>query len=259
MNATIDARLNNLWERLHDSIADGSSPLKIVDVEKYITNSLSIGPFFYFIFSYPKRSIEFIHENIEQILGLDSKTSTLRDIMERVHPDDIDHLLSAEELVFAYLINDPCSDWICRNRLCYSYRALDANQQYRIFYHQSIALAVDQVGRLSKGIYIVTDISHLVSEVSYNVSLIGINGNQILSHLQVKDRTIGKMTEKPKFSERELEIIKLLAKGLNSTQIAKLLFISEETVRTHRKNVLAKADCKKTAELITFCIKLGFI
>ena len=57
-----------------------------------------------------------------------------------------------------------------------------------------------------------------------------------------------------KLSEREIEILKLLADGLTSSQIAEKLFISEFTVKTHRKNILKKADVHNTSQLIQFAL-----
>ncbi|WP_409035662.1 response regulator transcription factor [Pedobacter africanus] len=40
--------------------------------------------------------------------------------------------------------------------------------------------------------------------------------------------------------------IKNIAEGLSSGEIADKLFIAESTVKQHRKNILAKAECKNT-------------
>jgi DNA-binding NarL/FixJ family response regulator len=57
-----------------------------------------------------------------------------------------------------------------------------------------------------------------------------------------------------KLSEREIEIIKLLALGLTSFQIAEKLFIAAHTVKTHRKNILRKIDAHTTNELVQFAL-----
>ena len=57
---------------------------------------------------------------------------------------------------------------------------------------------------------------------------------------------------KHKISEREMEVVRLIAAGLNSEEIAKKLFLSEHTVKTHRKNILEKLSLSNTAELINF-------
>lgn len=51
-------------------------------------------------------------------------------------------------------------------------------------------------------------------------------------------------------SEREKEIIGCLARGLNTKGISNALFISEHTVKTHRRNIMHKLHVKTSAELI---------
>ncbi|WP_375577953.1 response regulator transcription factor [Marivirga tractuosa] len=52
------------------------------------------------------------------------------------------------------------------------------------------------------------------------------------------------------FTSREIEIIKLLAAGKSSSEIADILFISPQTVSKHRSNILKKSGCKSSTELL---------
>jgi len=63
-----------------------------------------------------------------------------------------------------------------------------------------------------------------------------------------------KTTQSQHFSERELEILRLLAKGKNSYEIAEELFITLNTVKTHRRNMLRKLKASNTSQLL----KIGF-
>lgn len=56
-------------------------------------------------------------------------------------------------------------------------------------------------------------------------------------------------------SNREIEILKLISEGNSSSKIADQLFISTNTVDTHRKNIMAKCGVRKITELITFANK----
>ena len=60
-------------------------------------------------------------------------------------------------------------------------------------------------------------------------------------------------------SERELEILKLFVNGASSKQIAAQLSISKNTVDTHRRRILDKADCNNLAELTHYAIRNGYI
>jgi len=56
-------------------------------------------------------------------------------------------------------------------------------------------------------------------------------------------------------SEREVEIIKLIALGLSNKQIADKLCLSLHTVNTHRKNILQKLRVNNTAGVVMFAVK----
>jgi len=60
-------------------------------------------------------------------------------------------------------------------------------------------------------------------------------------------------------TQRELEILQLIALGLTSQDIATKLFISKNTVETHRKNMLAKLNVNNTAALLKIAYKKGLV
>jgi len=62
-------------------------------------------------------------------------------------------------------------------------------------------------------------------------------------------------TELPILTPREKEILELIAEGYTNPQIAEKIFLSQFTVDSHRKNLLAKFNVKNTAMLITFAVK----
>jgi DNA-binding NarL/FixJ family response regulator len=59
-------------------------------------------------------------------------------------------------------------------------------------------------------------------------------------------------------TERETEIIRLIAKSFTNKEIANQLCISELTVNTHRKNAMRKLSLKNTAALVKFVIDNNF-
>ncbi len=71
--------------------------------------------------------------------------------------------------------------------------------------------------------------------------------------------TLEKNNQLPVLTKREKEILKLVAEGLTNTQISHQLFISVDTVDTHRKNLYTKLDVKNTALLIRYAIDNGMI
>ena len=62
-----------------------------------------------------------------------------------------------------------------------------------------------------------------------------------------------------KLSEREFEILCLIASGKTVKDVADKLFLSIPTVYTYRSRILEKMDMKNDNELIQYCIKEGLI
>ena len=65
--------------------------------------------------------------------------------------------------------------------------------------------------------------------------------------------------ESVRLTEREREVLKLIAQEYNTPEIAQMLFISPSTVETHRKNLLSKLNAKNLAGLVKFAIQSGLI
>lgn len=60
-------------------------------------------------------------------------------------------------------------------------------------------------------------------------------------------------------TQREREILKLLAEGYTNRQIAEMLFISVKTVEKHRSNLMTKLDLHTVAHLTTLAIEKGLV
>jgi DNA-binding NarL/FixJ family response regulator len=60
-------------------------------------------------------------------------------------------------------------------------------------------------------------------------------------------------------SEREREVLQLVAEGHSSKSVAELLSISPATVETHRAHILQKLDVHSTAELVLFAVRRRII
>jgi len=58
---------------------------------------------------------------------------------------------------------------------------------------------------------------------------------------------------------REKEVLKLLAEGKGSKEIAEFLLISIRTVERHRANIMQKLDVKKTADIVRHAIQRGYV
>ncbi len=127
--------------------------------------------------------------------------------------------------------------------------------------HQSIKQVKGALRKGAQG-YILKDASK--AELKQAIELVNKRENYFHPKIsnQVFDYFRGKnslVSELDTLSEREIEIIKYIAEGCNSKAIAESLFISEHTVKTHRRNIMHKLHVKTSAELIKLAIDKDII
>jgi DNA-binding NarL/FixJ family response regulator len=60
-------------------------------------------------------------------------------------------------------------------------------------------------------------------------------------------------------TERELEVFRLLGQGLNNQEIARELWISESTVKTHVTRLFAKLNLRDRAQAVILAYESGFV
>jgi DNA-binding NarL/FixJ family response regulator len=59
----------------------------------------------------------------------------------------------------------------------------------------------------------------------------------------------------PRLTEREMQVLKLVARGMNNRDIAKELFISENTVKNHVRNILEKLQIHSRMEAVMVAVR----
>jgi DNA-binding NarL/FixJ family response regulator len=78
----------------------------------------------------------------------------------------------------------------------------------------------------------------------------------------LNSKLIARDIEKEKInslSDREMDVLKLVAVGNLNKEVAKILDISERTVKNHLSTIYRKIDCTDRTEAAVFCIKNGLI
>jgi DNA-binding NarL/FixJ family response regulator len=63
----------------------------------------------------------------------------------------------------------------------------------------------------------------------------------------------------PHLTERELEVLHLVAQGLGNREIGMRLFVSEETVKSHVKTLLEKLHARSRAHAVALALRGGLI
>ncbi|MDP9075184.1 MAG: response regulator transcription factor [Actinomycetota bacterium] len=91
-----------------------------------------------------------------------------------------------------------------------------------------------------------------------------VHAGQSLLDPAVQDRLIRRARGAPTASgpdaltEREGQVLRLIAEGLDNREIAQRLFITEATVKTHINNVFSKIGARDRAQAVTYAYRTGF-
>jgi len=78
---------------------------------------------------------------------------------------------------------------------------------------------------------------------------------KLLDEFKQMSRSDRQQVPSPRLTDRELEVLKLVAQGLNNREIAKRLFISENTVKNHVRNILEKLQLHSRMEAVMYAVK----
>ncbi|MEA4924575.1 MAG: response regulator transcription factor [Syntrophomonadaceae bacterium] len=96
-------------------------------------------------------------------------------------------------------------------------------------------------------------LDYLVSIIQGEAPISRVLASKILQEFSLpKDDLIGH-----KLSEREKEVVQLVSQGLSNKAIGEKLHISENTVKNHLRNILAKLHLQNRVQLVAFAYKNG--
>ncbi|MFI9155606.1 response regulator [Streptomyces sp. NPDC053367] len=106
--------------------------------------------------------------------------------------------------------------------------------------------------------YVVKDVD--TTELLRSIRAVARNESAFDSHAAAAMvRSMRVQPDRPRFTERELKVLQLLAHGLSNREIGAELYISETTVKFHVRNIMRKTDAGSRAEVVYEATKLGVI
>ncbi len=78
---------------------------------------------------------------------------------------------------------------------------------------------------------------------------------KLIDEFKQMSRTDRSSVPTPRLTDRELEVLRLVAKGMNNREVAKQLFISENTVKNHVRNILDKLQLHSRMEAVMYAVR----
>lgn len=242
-----------IWQNIALDVDIGNLAFEL-QIHKKLLNIFQVGDFYYFIFNVKNAEFEFVSPEIQKILGYDPETLSTDFFLSQIHPEDQIYFLNFENKLHHFFKALP-SDKIEKYKVRYDFRIKNSEDRYIRILHQLIIIQHEGI-HIFRSLGVHTDITYLKPEGKPVLSFIGLEGEP--SYIDVTFENIYQPT-KEVLSRREKEILKYLAEGKNSAQIAKILSLSKFTVDTHRKNILKKTKSFSTSSLISKSINEGWI
>lgn len=226
-----------------------------LEVHKALLNFFQVGEYYYYVFNVPQSSFELVSPEITNVLGYAKEQVDVPFLLNKIHLDDQPYFLTFESKAVEFFSTLSLSQ-IPNYKVRYDYRIQNKDGNYVRVLQQVVTIQHDEDKRLIRTFGVHTDISHLKKEGKPVLSFIGLNGEP--SYIDVKvDQLFSSDTIA--LTKRERQVLLLLMEGKKSDDISKLLFISKQTVDTHRKNLLTKTNSNNTPSLISYAIKKGWV
>ncbi len=228
-------------------------------INQWMNKCTAIGPYYYYAEDRinGKSIMAARNKTLNQFFGFDHNQCSTTDIQDNIHPDDVDYVQACENYINLAMYRIYSKN-LLDFKASYCYRIKCRASNYVLIHHQYIPLKINNRRQISRALRISTNIEHVTSINSRTVSVFGLNG--MASFIQIDPFASHDFSGTTlNFTERELEVIKCMSDGETARKIAALLNISEHTVKTHKKNLMAKSDCKNQTELIAVCMRKKII
>lgn len=229
----------------------------IPPIERIIGEMFAIGEFYYYVLNLTNSVISNHHPDILKIHGLQEYPQNLKDVIDLVHPDDIEFITKAEQKVVEILMKIGKEHQLFI-KPSYCFRMKTASGNYELFHHQAVLTWEDEDKNLVQSINIHTNIHHITKQNPYTVLMTGIGHRKDFIQVKIENPVL-QFGSEINLTKRETEILSLIAKGYSGPEISKMLILSEHTVRTHRKNILAKTNSRNSKELLKKAFEWGLI
>ncbi|SEM79138.1 PAS fold-containing protein [Mucilaginibacter gossypiicola] len=245
-----------IWKRISDSEEKVSDLLQLeIELYKKLLIFFQIGESCYHIFNFQQVRFDFVSEEVTGVFGYSRYAFTPEQLLENIHPEDRGWFLNCQETAGQFL-QGLSPDKQMKYKLRMDYRIKKQDGEYIRVMLQSVVIQNDDAGSVLRTLIVHTDITHLKKDGRPVMSYIGMDGEPSYLDVDVKNHF---KEESHLLTKREKEILYLLAEGKASKEIAELLYISKNTVDSHRKSLLRKTGSAGTVELINKTIRDGLV
>lgn len=244
------------FERQFPKEAQGESPE--VKLKELMENPLLKRYFFSdgmaSIIDHSQFRYRYLTAQAEQITGI-TVDDLMRDgpnrVLELMDQTEARELLTYFEHAALVIRDFPREDQI---HLYVSYTFhMTVNGKRKHLYQHLIPLTIDESGMPAYALILLSDVTSLTIDRNVRLWITLNSPGKPVQKVFETSRVLSPL------SDREQEIVRLLAEGLNSGEIGNRLNISEDTVRTHRRNIMEKIKARNAVHMVMMAVTNGWI
>jgi DNA-binding CsgD family transcriptional regulator len=243
-----------LWKDLSKEITSDKLLIELELYKKLLT-FFQAGNYYYLIFNFNTREMDFVSPAIEKVLGYQSSEATIEFWFDKIHPDDQVYFANFEHESMKFFGKLPIEK-IFNYKVQYDIRMRKKDGSYGRIMIQIITIQQYANGGIEKTLSLHTDIIHLKPTGKPTLSFIGLEGEPSFINVEIGKPLI---PFKQVLSRREKEVLHLIMDGKQNKEIAEILNISKETVDRHRKNMITRNQLNNSSELIATALRKGWI
>ncbi|MBC8757392.1 response regulator transcription factor [Kordia sp. YSTF-M3] len=175
-----------------------------------------------------KAALQFLQKQLVAVLILDIS-------MPEMDGLDVLDALNANELSVHVLM------LTMHNEIEYIKKAMSKGAKGYILKNTSKEMLIDAIQKVAKGeIYVDSRLTSILID-------------------DLTETPKAKKTSTVKLTPREIDILKLIAQNKTTKEIAEILFITVNTVQSHKKNLYSKLNIHSISELVTYAFQHGFV
>ncbi len=209
------------------------------------------------VFDLFKREHIYISSGFESQLGWNleaAETEGIAYMDRRIHPDDLMRLVENGNYFLRMAFHEIDSKEWKNYKMINDYRVLNAQDEYIRVVEQHLCLQEDKRGRYWLDLSILDISPDKDITIPSRCRLMNFKTGELF---ELPENSMKR--EESKLSSREREVLQLIAVGMASKQIADKLYISVNTVNTHRQRIIEKLNVSNTAEAIHFASSVGWL
>lgn len=233
---------------IKDNIQKPQSDLQLSVASNFIEKFQTIQDSFSFIIDFSTMQYLYMSKSCAEISGhKEWHKHGVEYAMSLYHPDDEEAAQKIHSKKTEHFYSIPLEERI-KYKYTHDFRIRHADGHFIRVNHHAILLEFDEFGNPLSSFCICNDITNLKHSTTINFEISKLNENNIYRPILQESHPIKSAID---ISTREYDVLTLLSKGHSNKEIAKELFISEHTVKDHRKNMLRKNNVPNINKLIS--------